>query len=156
MDDARVCLAEGGKKGYILSPGCDLPFDTPSYNLEAVGRFAVLGEEPSKTAGFLSLEDALANCDAEAEGFVDVEIVTLDSEGCAPCQYMVEALTQVASKYGDKLSYRETLIKSLAGIKRVGTLGVKNLPSMLINGELVFDNIVPTHDELIKALDKRL
>lgn len=165
VHDAKTCLSEGGKKGFILSPGCDIPFDTPSYNLEAVGRYAVLGEEPSKTSGFLSLEDALAGCDAEAEGFVDVEVVpgrlfvevvTLDSEGCAPCQYMLEALTKVADKYGDKLSYRETLIKSLAGIKRVGKLGVKNLPSMLINNELVFDNIVPTHGELMKELDKRL
>lgn len=164
-DNARTCLSEGGKRGYILSPGCDLPFDTPRYNLEAVGRFAVLGEEPSKTAGFLSLEDALANCDAEAEGFADVEIVpgklfveivTLDSEGCAPCQYMVEALTDVARRYAGRLSYRETLIKSLGGIKRVGTLGVKTLPSMLINNELVFDNIVPTRGELIRELDKRL
>lgn len=164
VDDAKRCITEGGNKGFILSPGCDLPFDTPDYNLEAVGRYAVLGEEPSKSSGFLSLEEALTACDAAAEGFDDVviepgkifvEVVTLDSEGCAPCQYMMESLMRVKEKYGDKLTYRETLIKSLAGIKRVQQLGCKNLPSMLINNELVFDNIIPTDEELIRELDKR-
>lgn len=165
VDDAQRCLKDGGKKGYILSPGCDLPFDTPEYNLEAVGRFVQYGEIPAKNSGFLSLEEALKGCDELAEGFTSVEvkpgeifveIVTLDSGGCAPCQYMMESLLRVKDRYGDKLTNRETLIKSLAGIKRVGAIGVKNLPSMLINNELVFDNIVPTDEELVKELDKRL
>lgn len=164
-EDARRCLQEGGAKGFILSPGCDIPFDTPEYNLEAVGRFAVLNEPPAKESGFTPLEDALASCDMAAEGFEDVtaepgklfvEVVTLDSEGCAPCQYMMESLYRVKDRYKDRLVYRETLIKSLAGIKRMGALGVKNLPSMLINNELVFDNIVPSDEKLIKELDKRL
>ena len=163
--DAKACMEDGGNKGFILSPGCDLPFDTPFYNLEAVGKYAVCGEEASETGGFMSLNEALSNCDAAAEGFEDVEIkpgelfvevVTLDSEGCAPCQYMLESLMRVKEKYQDKLTYRETLFKSLGGIKRVGALGVKNLPSMLINNELVFDNLVPTDEELIKELDKRI
>ena len=165
VNDAQMCVREGGNKGFILSPGCDLPFDTPAYNLEAVGRFAVHGDIPEKNSGFLSLEEALNNCDADAEGYenvpivpgkIFVEVVTLDSEGCAPCQYMMESLMRVKERYGNKLTYREDLIKSLPAIKRVQQLGCKNLPSMLINNELVFDNIVPTDDELIKELDKRL
>ncbi|MEG1824764.1 MAG: uroporphyrinogen decarboxylase family protein [Cloacibacillus sp.] len=165
VDDARKCIEDGGRSGFILSPGCDLPFDTPERNLEAVGRFAVLHEEAASDSGFLSLEEALASCDTEAEGFADVEIedgklfvevVTLDSEGCAPCQYMMESLFRVKDRYKGKLTYRETLIKSLAGIKRVSRLGVKNLPSMLINNELVFDNLIPTDEELILELDTRI
>lgn len=165
VEDAENCIAQGGKKGFILSPGCDLPFDTPAYNLEAVGRFATLGEKPRHASGFLSLEEALSKCDSAAEGYDEVkilpgrlfvEIVTLDSEGCAPCQYMMESLMRVKDKYGNKLSFREDLIKSLPAIKRVQQLGCKNLPSMLINNELVFDNLVPTDEELIKELDKRL
>lgn len=163
--EARQCIADGGTKGFILSPGCDIPFDTPFYNLEAIGNYVMNGAEPSETSGFMSLEEALGNCDAAAEGFEDVEIVpgqlfvevvTLDSEGCAPCQYMMESLYRVKDRYGDKLTYREDLIKSLAAIKRVQQLGCKTLPSMLINNELVFDNIVPTDEELIRELDKRL
>ena len=102
-------------------------YDTPFYNLEAVGKYAATGEEPSDTSGFMSLEEALQNAEECGDVFEDVkiepgkvfvEIVTLDSEGCAPCQYMCEAVKNVAPHYGDKLTWRESLIKSAAGIKR--------------------------------------
>jgi len=76
--------------------------------------------------------------------------------GCAPCQYMVETVKKISAQYGQNLKWRETLIKSLAGIKRTKTLGVENLPSLLINNEVVFDNIVPTEEELVKEINKRL
>ncbi len=168
----RECVADikkrieiGGRRGYILSPGCDLPYDTPFYNLEAVGKYAATGEEPSETSGFMSLEEALNSAEESGDIFEDVkiepgkvfiEIVTLDSEGCAPCQYMCEAVKNVAPIYGDKLSWRESLIKSAAGIKRTMSLGVSTLPTLLFNNEVVFDNITPTADALIKEIDKRL
>ena len=168
----RECVADikkrieiGGRRGYILSPGCDLPYDTPFCNLEAVGKYAATGEEPSETSGFMSLEEALNSAEESGDIFEDVkiepgkvfiEIVTLDSEGCAPCQYMCEAVKNVAPIYGDKLSWRESLIKSAAGIKRTMSLGVSTLPTLLINNEVVFDNITPTADALIKEIDKRL
>lgn len=163
--DVKKRIAIGGTTGYILSPGCDLPYDTPFYNLEAVGKYATTGEEPSETSGFLSLEEALNQAaesgdvieDVKIEpGKVFIEIVTLDSEGCAPCQYMVEAVQNVAERYGDKLVWRESLIKSAAGIKRTMALGVATLPTMLMNNEVVYDNITPTEDDLIKQIDKRL
>ncbi len=80
-------------------------------------------------------------------GRVFIEIVTLDSEGCAPCQYMCEAVRSVEKHYGKRLLWRETLIKSLAGIRRTQKLGVSTLPTLLINNEIVFDNLVPTREE---------
>ncbi len=163
--DVKKRIEIGGKTGYILSPGCDLPYDTPFYNLEAVGKFAATGEEPTETSGFLSLEEALNQAEESGEVFEDIkiepgkvfiEIVTLDSEGCAPCQYMCEAVRDVAPKYGDKLQWRESLIKSAAGIKRTMALGVATLPTLLINNEVVFDNITPTADDLSREIDKRL
>lgn len=165
VSEAKQRIETGGNHGYILSPGCDLPFDTPFYNLEAVGAYAQYGTEPDATAGFISLESALSHCEGGEDdgvayeitpGKVFIEVVTLDSEGCAPCQYMVEAVKSVASEYKDKLSWRESLIKSLAGIKRTQKLGVSTLPTMLINNEVVFDNITPTSDELRKEIEKRL
>ena len=163
--DVKKRIEMGGKRGYILSPGCDLPYDTPFYNLEAVGKYAATGEEPSDTSGFMSLEEALQNAEEAGDVFEDVkiepgkvfvEIVTLDSEGCAPCQYMCEAVKNVAPHYGDKLTWRESLIKSAAGIKRTQALGVSTLPTLLINNEVVFDNITPTAEALMKEIDKRL
>ena len=163
--EAKARIETGGKKGYILSPGCDLPYDTPFYNLEAVANYVHDGTIPEKTKGFLSLEEALNQCEDEGgpevikevdKGKIFIEIVTLDSEGCAPCQYMVEAVKSVADRYGDKLTWHESLIKSLAGIRRTQKLGVATLPTMLINNEVVFDNITPTAAELCKEIDKRL
>ena len=163
--DVKKRIETGGRRGYILSPGCDLPYDTPFYNLEAVGKYAATGEEPSETSGFMSLEEALSSAEESGDVFEDVtiepgkvfiEIVTLDSEGCAPCQYMCEAVKNVAPRYGDRLTWRESLIKSAAGIKRTMALGVATLPTLLINNEVVFDNITPTEDALIKEIEKRL
>lgn len=165
VEDVNKRIKIGGKTGYILSPGCDLPYDTPFYNLEAVGRYVATGEEPSETSGFMSLEEALGQADGSTEKFEDVkivpgkvfiEIVTLDSEGCAPCQYMCEAVKAVELLYGDDLRWKESLIKSIVGIKRTMALGVSTLPTMLINNEVVFDNITPTSEELIAEIDKRL
>ncbi|MDO5115194.1 MAG: hypothetical protein Q4D58_03775 [Synergistaceae bacterium] len=42
--------------------GCGLPFDTPLYNLEAIGDYVQEGKEPEASAGFMSLEEALSQC----------------------------------------------------------------------------------------------
>ncbi|NLL36558.1 MAG: hypothetical protein GX256_03430 [Fretibacterium sp.] len=165
VEDVKKRIEIGGTRGYILSPGCDLPYGTPFYNLEAVGRYAATGEEPSDTAGFTSLADALESAEESGDVFEEVpivpgrvfiEIVTLDSEGCAPCQYMCEAVRAVEDHYGDKLIWRESLIKSVAGIKRTQALGVATLPTLLMNNEVVFDNITPTKEMLMEEIDKRL
>ena len=85
-----------------------------------------------------------------------VEIVTLDSEGCPPCQYMCEAVKRVLPKYDGRMTWRESLVKTRAGIKRMAQLGVKNLPAILINNKVVFDNIVPSESELVEAIEQRI
>ncbi|MGI6731799.1 MAG: uroporphyrinogen decarboxylase family protein [Anaerovoracaceae bacterium] len=161
------CVMEAQKQldiaagpGYILAPGCDLAYDTPVENLVAIGDFI--------SGNFSSIDSFMTESSVEVDegeeleeveivpGKAFVEIVTLDSEGCPPCQYMIEAIKAIEADYGDKLRWRETLIKAKAGIRRVGELGVKNLPAMLINNEVVFDNIIPSEEELREAIDKRL
>jgi len=75
---------------------------------------------------------------------VFIEVVTLDSEGCPPCQYMCEAVKNVEGKYEGRMNWRESLIKTRSGIKRMATLGVKNIPTILINNEVIFYKIIPT------------
>lgn len=38
----------------------------------------------------------------------------------------------------------------------MATLGVKNLPTILINNEGIFDNVIPTEKELIEEIEKRV
>lgn len=36
INDAKNCLKIGGTKGYTLSPGCDMPFNTPIEIVKAI------------------------------------------------------------------------------------------------------------------------
>lgn len=44
INGAKNCMQIGGKKGYILSPGCDMPYNTPVDNVKAITS-VVHGEE---------------------------------------------------------------------------------------------------------------
>ncbi|MBQ3971145.1 MAG: uroporphyrinogen decarboxylase family protein [Selenomonadaceae bacterium] len=156
--EAKRELEIGKGAGYILSPGCDIPYNTPIPNLVAIADYV--------SGNYTSLEDfpdeSLADDGEDFEdvavepGKVFIEVITLDSEGCAPCQYMCESVRGILGQYEGKISWRESLVKTKAGIRRMKKLGVANLPVMLINNEVVFNNIVPTRAELIEAIDKRL
>jgi len=160
VKEARREIETGQGVGYILSSGCDIPFDTPVKNLMAIsdyvnGDFSSL--EMLESSQELQSEDEPEMEDVEIKsGHVFIEIVTLDSEGCPPCQYMCEAVRKIQSRYESKLTWRESLVKTRAGIKRMGELGVKNLPAMLINNKVVFDNIIPSEKELIGEIESRL
>lgn len=161
VEEARKEMEIGQGIGYILSPGCDMPFETPINNIIAIANF-VNGNAAS--LDMLAVDDKGQDegDDAEFEdvevepGQVFIEIVTLDSEGCPPCQYMCEAVKNVLPKYESKIIWRESLVKTKAGIKRMSKLGVKNLPAMLINGDVVFDNIIPSEKELVDQIEKRI
>ena len=158
VEEAKRELDIGQGTGYILSPGCDIPYNTPIANLTAIADYV--------SGNYTSLADfsdeSLADDGADFEdvavepGKVFIEVITLDSEGCAPCQYMCEAVRGILSKYEGRISWRESLVKTKAGIRRMKKLGVSNLPVMLINNEVVFNNIVPTQAELIAAIESRL
>jgi len=160
VEEARHELEIGQGLGYILSPGCDIPYDTPINNLVAISNF-INGKPSSLTLleseqQFKEDEETVFEDVAIKPGQVFIEIVTLDSEGCPPCQYMCEAVKRVESQYGERMTWRESLVKTRAGIKRMAALGVKNLPAILINNEVVFDNIIPSESELIEAIEKRI
>lgn len=158
VEEAKRELDIGAGKGYILSPGCDIPYNTPIHNIVAIADYV--------SGNYTSLEDfsdeSLSDDGVDFEdveikpGHVFIEVITLDSEGCAPCQYMCESVRHILSKYEGKITWRESLVKTKAGIRRMKKLGVTNLPVMLINNEVVFNNIVPTEAELIKEIERRL
>ena len=58
------------------------------------------------------------------------------------------------AKYGDKLDVIEYKYSSREGISRCKKMGVKQLPSLYINGELKYSSIIPSHDEFYEEIDK--
>ncbi|MDZ7272081.1 MAG: thioredoxin family protein [candidate division KSB1 bacterium] len=87
---------------------------------------------------------------------VFIEVLTLDSRACSPCQYMVEAVKRVVVHYPGRIEWRETLIKTREGMERVRKLGVSKLPSLLINGVPEFVSIIPSEHELRAAIERQL
>lgn len=53
----------------------------------------------------------------------------------------------------DVIEYKFTKPENIARCKK---LGVKNLPSIYINGDLRFSSIIPSHDKLLEAIQEYL
>ena len=112
IHDADNCMDIGGTKGFILAPGCDIPFDAPPENIKAITS-RVLGEP----LDILSDTDALDGITwdkpdyANIKDKVTIDVITLDSESCAPCQYMMNAVRAATEKFGDGIDLVEHKIK---------------------------------------------
>jgi uroporphyrinogen decarboxylase len=87
---------------------------------------------------------------------VIINIITLDSEACAPCQYMVDAVKAVEPDFGDKIEWHEHKIKTRDGLGVMAALGVKNIPTICIDGEVCFISRIPPKDELADFIQKKL
>lgn len=149
-------LEQCGNKGFILAPGCDLPYSVPVANMQAVTDM-VHDEYARETARSLKANkadsfDDIVLPDYAASKEVILDVITLDSEGCAPCQYMYGAAVQAAEKAGIPTRVIEHKIKVREGIGMMIKLGVKNLPTICINGEPTFASIIPDQATLIDAI----
>ncbi|MDF7825705.1 uroporphyrinogen decarboxylase family protein [Pontiellaceae bacterium B12227] len=161
-DDAKMetldILKKSGSKGFILAPGCDLPYSVPVKNLQAVSAM-VHDEYAREAAQMLQAKDADSFDDVELPDYlgaraVVVDVITLDSTSCAPCQYMMEAVEKAADKAMVKVWINEHKIKVREGIGMMVKLGVKNLPTICINGEPKFASIIPDITTLVKAIEE--
>lgn len=156
---AIECMDTAGSKGFILAPGCDLPMQTPVANLRAITR---LVQDPYQQDVIRALDkshDVLPRLNLAEYGRsekVIVDIITLDSESCAPCQYMVEAVKEVAPHFEELVEWHEHSIKSLDGVTFMSSLLVKNIPTICIDGKITFVSQIPPRQELIRAIQKRI
>ena len=87
---------------------------------------------------------------------VIVDIITLDSESCAPCQYMVEAVKKVAPQFEGIVKWKEHRIKDAESLTFMTSLMVRNIPTICIDGQITFMSRIPPRDELIAAIQKRI
>lgn len=157
--DAVRCLDQAGEGvGYILAPGCDLPYAVKPENLEAV---AELIHDPYKLDVARNLPpkdnddsfDDIAIPDYASESNVIIDVVTLDSAGCAPCAYMVAAAREAANAYGGAAEVREHKILNRDGLGYMKKLGVTAIPSICVNGREQFASIIPDRKELVGRIE---
>lgn len=83
-----------------------------------------------------------------------MEVFTLDSATCAACTYMMGAANEAKEAFGDQIDMIEYKFTKKENIARCKKMGVKNLPSIYINGKLKFSSIVPAKEELGTTLDE--
>jgi MtaA/CmuA family methyltransferase len=163
-DDARREAVEimdvSGTKGFVLAPGCDLPYHTPAENLIAVSE--VVHDEYQRNVARTSTTRAAEDTydDVEVPTYrkykeVIVDVITLDSTSCAPCQYMMEAVERAAEEAFVKVYINEHKIKARAGLGMMTKLGVKNLPTICIDGDIAFASIIPDLKTLVKAIEAK-
>jgi len=157
--NAVDCMDIGGNKGFILAPGCDLAYSTPKENLLAITnlitddyRRDVVRALEAKVTNVTPIDKAVYGSSPK----VIMDVVTLDSASCAPCQYMLEAVKRACEPFGDKVQFIERSIKTNEGIEFMAAIGASNIPTLCIDGEITFVSNIPPVNDIKAAIEKRL
>jgi len=90
-----------------------------------------------------------------AEQKIKIDVLTLDSVQCAACGYMMESIAAMPEDVQAMIDYKEWSIKNKAGIGKFLELNGRVLPTICIEGDLVFESIIPQYEELIDELATR-
>lgn len=146
-----------GHHNLIIAPGCDMPYDIPIENTVAAAQ-AVFETD--------KVREMVKNYEAPVDDNIEVvlpdyanlprpliEAFTLDSASCAACTYMWAAAQDAKEHFGDKIDIVEYKYTERENIARCKKVGVKNLPSMYINGELKYSSLIPEKDELYAVIE---
>ena len=143
------------KTNFIVSPGCDMPYATPRENTVACAN-AVKNPERARelvknyTSSFDDIEVEIP--DYAGSDKVIVELFLLDPEQCAACTYMKASAVDAYDDMKDIAEIREYKYFIKEDIARTRKMGIANLPTMCIDGELKFISIIPAKDELLTAV----
>jgi uroporphyrinogen decarboxylase len=148
-------------KNLIISPGCDMPYDTPPENVVGI-MDAIRNPEAAKKM----LENYTENVPETHVDLPDysqldkplIEVFTVDSAACAACAYLKEAAMRLLKVFGDAIDVREYKITERENVARAKKMGVRNLPSIYVNGKLYVSSLIPNHQDFVRdiqALIKR-
>ena len=86
---------------------------------------------------------------------LQIDVLTLDSVQCAACGYMMESIAALPKEIQDIIEYKEWSIKNKEGIGKFIEMKGKVLPTIAIQGDLLFESIIPQYEELIDAMADR-
>lgn len=147
--------------GFILSPGCDMPYDVKPENVSAI---TLTVFDPEKARAFVKThqgEGDLAQIDIDMPDYANlprplIEILTLDSATCPPCKYMVDATREVAKLFPGKVDWVEYKITEKKNVVRMQRLGVTNIPTIVINGKPTFVSFIPDLATYSREIEKVL
>ncbi len=170
--DAVECMNIGGSKGFILSPGCDLPYKTKAENLKAIADIIcdpyrqeiintiLAGEkqtlQDSNEENHSSGDNSLVFAGAGDKSILRIDVITLDSSSCAPCQYMMDAVLRAAGNFTAKVEVKEHKIKNREGLEMMKSLSVTKIPTICIDGRPVFSSKIPPVEKIRQKIEEAL
>jgi uroporphyrinogen decarboxylase len=146
-----------GHQNLIVSPGCDMPYDVPIENAIAASETVRdIGKYRELVKNYESVDEGI---DVELPDYSNlsktlIEVFTLDSASCAACTYMWAFACDARKQFGDNVDIVEYKYTSKENIARCKKMGVTNLPSLYINGQLKYSSIIPSHEEFFAEIQK--
>ncbi len=141
----------------IISPGCDMPYDIPVENTIAAGQAVRRTEDVRKMIE--NYEAVSDDIEVEIPDYakldkVFIEVFTLDSDTCAACTYMLKSVEDVYDEIKDIADYVEYKYTIRENIARTKKMGLTNLPTICVDGEIKWVSIIPDREELISEIRK--
>lgn len=139
----------------IISPGCDMPYDTPIENTIAI--MDALRNPQSYKKMLANYNKKELNINVQLPDYQSltkplIEVFTIDSAACAACGYLKEAALRLKNTFHDKIDIIEYKSTEVENIARVKKLGVRNLPSIYVNGKLYASSIIPNHKDFVQYI----
>ncbi|MEA4938839.1 MAG: uroporphyrinogen decarboxylase family protein [Christensenella sp.] len=146
----------GTSRNFIVAPGCDMPYAVPVENAIGAAQAVLQRDDTRKmvenyTSATFDMEVTLPDYEHLQRPLV--EVFTLDSATCAACTYMMAAADIAKEHFGEAIDLVEYKFTQKENIARCMKMGVKNLPSIYINGTLKFSSIIPSREELQTAIE---
>jgi len=68
---------------------------------------------------------------------------------------MAQSVQELPPEIQSIIEVREWDLRTREGVQRFKELRAKSLPSIALNGELIFEAIIPPQEELIQAIEQR-
>lgn len=139
----------------IISPGCDMPYDTPIENTVAAAQAV---HNPDNARKMIENYQAVFDdTDVEIPDYdnldkVLIELFLLDPDQCAACTYMLNSVVDAYDDFKDIAEYRVYKYTIKEDIARTRKMGVKNLPTMCVNGEQKWISIIPSRAEFLEVI----
>lgn len=141
----------------VISPGCDMPYDTPVENTIAVQQTVANpagAREMVKNYQAPSDDVSVVLPDYARLEKPLVEVFTLDSASCAACTYMLKSALEAKAHFGERIDVAEYKMLNRETVPRMRQMGIKNLPTMVIGGEIAYVSLIPPKTELFSKIEE--
>lgn len=87
---------------------------------------------------------------------VIVDLLIGNKEQCAVNTYVVEAIACLPAEIQERIEYREWSVLQEEGRRKKGELKARVIPTLALDGELCFEGVLPSMEELEEAIRCRL